>query len=240
MIATYFASLRHTDPQPFAATWDELCGLLSQHREVTVKHDGTLWSPAVYLPGARRGIAGVDSLSVFVADLDGESLDGLLPRLDGLDWIATTTWSHHDDDPHWHFVLRLDRAVDADDWRDVWRRLHAHFGIVGDPQTCDASRIYFTPQHAPGASWRVIRGAGSAFTLDSMTGATIPQRSAARRSAPRRRTSQPFWADDAWWDEPQDLSRFDGMNQQQVAAQLLIEFRELRKMLRQFADDETT
>lgn len=231
MIATRFASLRHTTPQRFADTWDELCDLLSHHREAAVKHHGSLWSPAVYLPGARRGVAGVDSLSVFVADLDGESLDAVLPRVDGLDWIAVTTWSHRDHDPHWHFVLRLDRAVDADDWRRVWTNLHAHIGIVGDPQTCDASRIYFTPQHAPGEPWQVIRGAGSAFTLDSLPDApaarTSPRRSATRRS---KRAKQP-WSDESWWNDPQDLSRFAGKSRPEIARMLLAELRELRARL---------
>jgi hypothetical protein len=231
MIATWFASLKHTTPQPFAATWDELCALLSQHRVAESKHAGSLWSPAVYTPGARRGIAGVDSLSVFVADLDGESLDALLPRVDGLDWIATTTWSHRDDDPHWHFVLRLDRSVAADDWRATWRGLHAHLGIVGDPQTCDASRIYFTPQHAPGADHRVLRGVGRAFALDSLPACAAPPVIASRPSSRRSRRTRNCWQDESWWNEPQDLSRFEGMTQQQIAAALLVEFRELRARL---------
>jgi hypothetical protein len=225
MIATWFASLKHTTPQPFAATWDELCALLSQHRVAESKHAGSLWSPAVYTPGARRGIAGVDSLSVFVADLDGESLDALLPRVDGLDWIATTTWSHTPDDPHWHFVLRLDRSVAADDWRATWRALHAHLGIVGDPQTSDASRIYFMPQHAPGAAFEVVVGEGAPIKVPAVSGEPV-RRKAGRRVEPRR--SRPRFLDEAWWREPQDLSRFAGKSQAEKAAMLLAEFRELR------------
>jgi hypothetical protein len=37
--------------------------------------------------------------------------------------------------------------------------------------------------------------------------------------------------DERWWTDPQDLSRFNGMTQTQIAQSLLVEFRELRKSL---------
>ena len=50
---------------------------------------------------------------------------------------------------------------------------------------------------------------------------------------PRTTTSSPrhrYW-DEAWWNEPQDLSRFNGMTTQQIAVKLRAEFADLRKSL---------
>jgi uncharacterized protein CbrC (UPF0167 family) len=46
-----------------------------------------------------------------------------------------------------------------------------------------------------------------------------------------RKPSKKYWKDEAWWNEPQDLSRFAGMTQQQIAVALRGELAELRKSL---------
>jgi len=239
MIASLFQSVKSVNPQPFAATWDELCALLSQHAERSTKQSGTLWSPAIYADGAKRGLAGVDVVAVFVADLDGEALDAVVPRLAGIDWIAVTTWSHRDDDPHWHLVIRLDRAVDACDWSATWRAMHQQFGITGDPQTCDASRIYYTPQHAPGEAWQVVRGVGAAVSVDSLPGVPDSQRGV-RRSAKRATSNGREWMDEAWWNEPADLSRFDGMTERETLHALHAELRVLSAQILADLDAENT
>jgi hypothetical protein len=38
-----------------------------------------------------------------------------------------------------------------------------------------------------------------------------------------------YWDAEGWWDETQDLSRFAGMSEAEIATALLREFRELRK-----------
>lgn len=58
---------------------------------------------------------------------------------------------------------------------------------------------------------------------------------AGRRAEPRR--SRPEFLDESWWNEPQDLSRFEGKTEREVATMLLAEFREIRAKIE--ADEAT-
>ena len=76
-----FNSLKDTTPKPCDSDWQSHLQLLGEHVERFNKSSGTLWSPAVYAEGERRGNAGVIGMTCFVADLDGESLDDARERL---------------------------------------------------------------------------------------------------------------------------------------------------------------
>jgi hypothetical protein len=229
-VAVGFDSVKATQPRPLASTWDELVAVLGVHEVRDRKQDGNLWSPVTYLPGARRGLAGVATVEQFVLDLDDVPLDAVRERLDGLAWCAYSTWSF-DGASGVHVVVALSQPVDAWEWDSVWDACRARFGGVGDSACRDASRIYYRPQRTPGAPCFVERGVGvplDVASLDVSRPRALRERRVARRAAvPVRRPR--YWQDEAWWNEPQDLSRFAGKSQQEIAGMLLDEFQELRR-----------
>jgi hypothetical protein len=164
-------------------------------------------------------------VSAFVADLDGHHLAEVMPRLDGLAFIAYTTHSHRAGEPAWHLVVPLAEPVDAERWPAVWHALDLRLGGVADHACRDCSRAYFMPQHAPGAAFEVVVGEGAPIEVPAVSGEPV-RRKAGRRVEPRR--SRPPYLDEAWWREPQDLSRFAGKSQAEIATMFLAELRELR------------
>jgi hypothetical protein len=114
-------------------------------------------------------------------------------------------------------------------WSEVWVQLLERINVVGDPQTKDPARIFYRPQHRPGVVPGFKRQHG--VRLDPGDISVF----SGRRfySSPRTTTSSSrhrYW-DEAWWNEPQDLSRFNGMTTQQIAVKLRAEFADLRKSL---------
>jgi hypothetical protein len=220
-------------PKPFAGSWVQLFARLCVSKESYRKDRRALWSPVIYTPGTTRGNRNVEAVTCLVVDMDGEAFDHA--RLDGLEWMAYTTWSHRPNDQHWHLVLPLKHPVPADRWGEVWTRLHERINVVGDPATKDPARIFYLPQYERGRIPE--RKIGQGEFLDAELGelfvaprftvaATMPK---AAQSRPRK--AQHYWQNESWWNEPQDLSRFDGMTRQQVAVALRGEFAELRKSL---------
>ena len=146
-----------TDNKPVAGClpWPELQTRLTRH---TVKpqgkphkddphKDGPLWSPTRYRPDTVRGVANVESLSCFVADVDdGTPLNHLRQAWKGLAWCAASSWSNTPEQPKYRVTFPLARPVPAADWPAVHRKLAlALFGEHTDPACKDASRIYFLP-----------------------------------------------------------------------------------------------
>jgi hypothetical protein len=175
----------------------------------------------------------VEAVTCLVVDMDGESFD--YARLDGLEWFAYTTWSHRPNDEHWHLVLPLKDPVPAHRWAEVWTRLHERINVVGDPATKDPARIFYLPQHPVGRFDWSSRKYGHGEFLDAGLGELFvpPRLHVARmpRTVKSHNQAKYYWQDEAWWNEPQDLSRFAGMTQQQVAVALRSEFADLRKSL---------
>jgi hypothetical protein len=129
-------------------TLGELQQLLSRFEVLKDKRAGYCWSPTDYASSAiSRGDAGVVAVSCLVFDLDRVPPDP--QRLDGVHWMAHTTWSHQPDAPRWRLVLPIARPVPADRWRDVWQRARAALCPEADPSCKDASRQYFLPAHSP-------------------------------------------------------------------------------------------
>ena len=237
MIAVRFASVKRTQPAPLAGSWSELVAALSEHAENADKLAGALWSPVSYLDGARRGLAGVDQVFAFVADLDGHDLSAVMPMLDGLAFIAYTTHSHQVDEPAWHLVVPLAKPVDAEAWPATWLALDQRFGGFADHACRDCSRAYFLPQHAPGAVFDVVIGDGEPVAVPAVSSVQPVRRVAGKRAEPRRNAA--WIPDEAWWNEPADLSRFDGMSKQQTIEALSAELRVITaKILADIEADE--
>src|SRR4051812_8172644 len=129
-------------------SWESLSERLCRYDERQVK-DGRAWSPVTYRPGTTRGKENVEQVHALVLDIDHNELPVHL--LNGLEYVAHTTFSHSLDDPRWRVVLPLTRAVEGEDWPSFWLRANAYFGGCVDPQTKDRSRIFFLPSCMPGA-----------------------------------------------------------------------------------------
>jgi hypothetical protein len=154
--------------------------------------------------------------------------------LDGLEYVAYTTWSHTPDDPHWHLVLPLANPVPGHLWSDVWVRLLERINVVGDPQTKDAARIFYRPQHQPGVTPGFLSQRGELLDAGDLSvfrsaRPRIVSTGVRRERGDSRKVAEIL--DEAWWTEPQDLSRFDGLTQTEIAGELLVEFRALRESL---------
>jgi hypothetical protein len=81
-----------------------------------------------------------------------------------------------------------------------------------------------------------VVGDGEPIEISAVSAAPPPvKRAAGKRVEPR--CSRPELLDESWWNEPQDLSRFDGKTDAERAQMLLDEFQELRLILR-LIDDE--
>jgi putative DNA primase/helicase len=214
-MAVLFKNVKSVYPKPLASCWDDLRGLLAFHEENAEKASGALWSPVEYDAGTTRGNRNVRFVEALVVDMDGEAFDDA--QLDGLEWFAYSTYSHRLDDPHYHLVLPLAEKVPASLWRAVWEELHERIGLVGDPQTKDPARIFYLPQHAPDQPFEFHEGHGqlldSSFTLDVQVASNPVAPRAKQTRQPRAIRSNSY--DDAWWDEPVDISQWDGMTEKE-------------------------
>jgi hypothetical protein len=229
-----FKNVKDIHPTPFGRTWLELVEVLSNHVERQHKLEGALWSPAIYADGATRGNNGVVAMSAFVADLDGESLDGARDRLKRYRHCAYTTYSHATGDEHWHVVLPFAHEVGAGSWRSVWQWCHRELGLNGDEVTHDPARLYFLPQHAPQGEWSFIQHEGGLLEPPAML-AWQPRQQRPGRSTPRQPRSA--WLDEAWWNEPVDLSRWEGLTGKALYSAMLTEWQELVSQLEQPLDE---
>ncbi|NBR37536.1 MAG: hypothetical protein EBT80_09355 [Chitinophagales bacterium] len=239
-MAVGFDSVRSTTPRPLADSWDALVEVLSVHAVRERKQDGNLWSPVTYAPGARRGLAGVETVECFVLDLDDVPLDAVCERLRGLAYVAYSTWSFAGTSGV-HVVVPLAEPCDAWEWESVWDACFERFGSVGDSACRDASRIYYRPQRAEGAPSFVEVGEGDHLDVSSLSVSRPRWRERSRRArgtvTSKRDTTTPYFLSEEWWNEPQDLSRFEGKSKQEVAQLLLEEFQDLRRILREIEAD---
>ncbi|NDC91284.1 MAG: hypothetical protein EB089_05440 [Acidimicrobiia bacterium] len=143
--------------------------------------------------------------------------------------------THQPDNEHWHLVLPLAKPVPGHMWSEVWVQLLERINVVGDPQTKDPARIFYRPQHRPGMTpgFKQQHGAfldpGDLSQFRSMHAFRSPKTVTRQKTYESRRVAEIL--DERWWTDPQDLSRFNGMTQTEIAQSLLVEFRELRKTL---------
>ena len=148
-----------TVPQPRTVTWADLVDALGEHDERESK-DGSGWSAAVYRPKATRGKRGVDEVTALVLDVDHDDVQW--PLLDGLEFVAHTTWKHRASDehedcrgrsdcPHWRIVIPLERPVSVTEWEEFRSRVRSWLCPNADEGAKDAPRFFWLPTCRPGA-----------------------------------------------------------------------------------------
>lgn len=104
-----------------------------------------------------------------------ENMAQLTARLQGLQFIGHTSWSHNTDKKPVavRVAVKLSRPVEAAEWPKFWRHANTFFGGLLDPATKDASRLFFCAALPAGTDERdhkVFASAGEALDVDKMLG----------------------------------------------------------------------
>jgi hypothetical protein len=119
--------------------------------------------------------------------------------------------------------------------------MHAELGIVGDPSCCDASRIYFAPQHPIGSEFQFVSADGEMYTTPVVTPIEHDEKrarivSVSRNAKRARGLSVGVGADflsESWWKEPVSISRWDGLEGKELYSAMLDEWNVLRGNLQE-------
>lgn len=155
MKITLFNGVKDTRPQPYTATFPELCDLLEGWQKVKCKRSDKLWYDAM-IPGecGTRGNANVRSLSLPSADFDiGPddprylSFQAFCDKLDreGLAYFAYTTTKNSGSHNRFRVLLPYAEAVPLECCRAAWHACNARFEGAIDASTKDPARLSFLP-----------------------------------------------------------------------------------------------
>ena len=228
-----FPSVKSVYPKTIAESWMQFASMLGKHQERENKSDGGLYSPVTYREYTTRGNRNVSHIWALVADLDGEAFETC--DIGSYIHFAYTTWSHREDNPHWHVVVPFEQAGPVDNWEEVWHETHARLRLKGDPATKDPARIFYLPQHEAGQPFRTHHS-GWRFIDPTITDIAAPTRTFNTPNIrSTRQTRSGKWArivqDPKWWDAPVDLSQYDGMTQSEIHRDMQREWTELRKRM---------
>ena len=103
-----------------------------------------LWSPATYKPGAKRGLANVQSVTAVVLDFDDGTPIAKVHEA-WADWphVIHTSWSHTPWVPKFRLVVPLETPRPPEEWPRIWH--WANNRTPSDIACKDASRAYFLP-----------------------------------------------------------------------------------------------
>ena len=138
------------------------------------KKASPLISPAIYKPDTTRANANVIEWAGWAAlDVDNHSFNGdlesELARLYPSNYfVCYSTASSTRDTPKFRLVFPLTRSVGADEIRHFWFALNNEFGMVGDGQTKDLSRMYYVPAVYPNAYNFIFTHVGDYLDVDSL------------------------------------------------------------------------
>jgi len=153
--------------------WDDLVAMLEElsTQPLSGKKVAPLISPAVYEEGTTRANRNVKEWGhwacVDVDDYTG-GMDDLLARFAGTDTVVYSTASSTPETPKFRVVFNLDRRVQATEVRQFWYALNKSLGDLGDPQTKDASRMYYIPADYDGAHNFIYRTTGDPLSVDGL------------------------------------------------------------------------
>lgn len=159
-LVSFSTFFRRTDnrPQPRTLHWGELAKRLATHQEHPRK-DGPMFSPATFKPGTTRANKNVESISMLVADLDGDfDWETIKQRIERYAYAAYSTYSSTADHPKLRTVMPLASPVSPDEWSDSWYRANEHLFLGAmDPATKAPSQAYYFPSCPLGALRVVVK-----------------------------------------------------------------------------------
>lgn len=166
-----------TTPSQRRMTWNQLVLLLSMH-ERTGDKDGQGWSPLLYKAGTTRANVNVVGQTCAVADFehltadDGQAIQQHLASLN-LAFCIYSTYQCTADDYRIRVVIPFTRTVKSNETFDVWQRVNEHIWLGrNDPQTKDASRMFYRPACPPDAVPFAEHHDGLALDPDKLPAAT--------------------------------------------------------------------
>lgn len=117
-----------------------------------------MWSPVALAQNGTRKNASVQAVNALVIDVDGgTAYETVKESLVGREWVAYSSFSHKESDPHYHVVVKLENPVSGNEWQQEYKRMRAEFGNVGDSLSAP-SHAYYLPQHQPGTAYFVEVG----------------------------------------------------------------------------------
>jgi uncharacterized protein (DUF927 family) len=168
-IISSYKGCKDTLPKERTLSWQEFCRGFGKHA-VRNRKDGAAWSPATILPGQTRENLSVKEVSMAVIDIDdGTPYGEIAKKLDGLAFLAHSSYSHTESKNKYRVIIPLAKPVPANEWPVVWTRVNLFVDERNDPSTKDASRLYYTPAHPVGADCAFVQeGKGRFLSIDDL------------------------------------------------------------------------
>lgn len=141
----------HVPPVRIQISWDDFVERFDAHTfTCSTKLELPLFSPAVFRGDNKKEDNLVESLSMFVLDLDDFTTAAIDRVLDsaqqmGLAALFYTTWRHQLAPGKWRarLVVPLSRPVYPLEWRRFWPAAVALFGAQVDSSCANPARMYF-------------------------------------------------------------------------------------------------
>ena len=154
-------------------TWNDFTQLLADlyTQPLKSKKDAPLISPSIYELGTTRANRNVVEWGHWAcADVDDYtgSVEDILERFADYNIVIYSTASSTVDQPKFRIVFDLDKRVPSDRLRHFWFALNSFLGELGDPQTKDASRMYYIPATYEGSNHFFYRNEGEAINVNSL------------------------------------------------------------------------
>jgi len=192
----FYPCLNDTVAEVTSVTWEQLAEELGQFTERQAK-DGRLWSPVTFKDDkpARRANDNIDTVNAFTFDYDHQEPPWSL--LEGLEYRAHTTHTHHannpkcgrPDCPHWRVVVRITKPIAANDYPEAWRRLVFWLAPEADQSCKDESRGNYLPSCLPGAPRETKSGEGAPVDWTALH--PVPDEPVEKPSPARTATAAP-------------------------------------------------
>lgn len=145
-IWTEYASTTDVTGTPRTSTWDAFCDSLATPSLRPAK-DGLPLVVLARLSG-KRAIKNVAEVFALGFDFDDVpfSFDDLCAKLDGLDAVAYTTFSHDPPRNRYRAIVRLERPITRDAHAALYRSTATRlFGDTWDKACSDAVRMHYVP-----------------------------------------------------------------------------------------------
>ena len=138
-------------------------------RKLNSKKDAPLMSPAIYEENTTRSNKNVSYWSgwcaIDVDDYEGD-LDDIRKVFDGYRFVCYSTASSKIDIPKFRIILALTKRVSNEKISGFIYAIRETFGKIGDEQTKDLSRMFYTPAEYNGAYNFIFSGSGKHIDPD--------------------------------------------------------------------------
>lgn len=164
-----------TDKRMDFDSWQKFEDLLFKlsERKIASKKDAELISPAIYEMGTTRSNKNVTAWAGWAAiDVDEHKFEGdlrneLNERYGKYYYVCYSTASSTIEHPKFRIVFPLVRSVAPDKIKQFWFALNTELDSIGDKQTKDLSRMYYTPATYAGANNFIFRNVGDVIDPDA-------------------------------------------------------------------------